>query len=51
MHGGTSASDTLSWLIEAAGRLTEATPPSTVAFGPATAPTQRRRASGRLTDR
>jgi len=45
------ASDTLSWLIEATGRLTEATPPSTVAFGPATAPTQRRRESGRLTDR
>ncbi|MGC4817523.1 helix-turn-helix domain-containing protein [Micromonospora sp. DT63] len=45
------ASDTLSWLIEATGRLTGATPPSTVAFGPATAPTQRRRASGRLTDR
>ncbi|MDG4762166.1 helix-turn-helix transcriptional regulator [Micromonospora sp. WMMD710] len=46
-----NASDTLSWLIEATGRLTEAAPPSTVAFGPATAPTQRRRAAGRLTDR
>ncbi|MEV4498568.1 helix-turn-helix transcriptional regulator [Micromonospora arborensis] len=46
-----SKSDTLSWLIEATGRLTEAVPPSTVAFGPATAPTQRRRDSGRLTDR
>ncbi|MET7667043.1 helix-turn-helix domain-containing protein [Micromonospora luteifusca] len=46
-----TASDTLSWLIEATGRLTEAVPPSTVAFGPATAPTQRRRDSGRLTDR
>ncbi|KAB1931798.1 helix-turn-helix domain-containing protein [Micromonospora sp. ALFpr18c] len=46
-----NASDTLSWLIEATGRLTEAVPPSTVAFGPATAPTQRRRAAGRLTDR
>lgn len=45
------ASDTLSWLIEATGRPTEAVPPSTVAFGPATAPTQRRRDSGRLTDR
>ncbi|MEU4334498.1 helix-turn-helix transcriptional regulator [Micromonospora lupini] len=45
------ASDTLSWLIEATGRLTGATSPSTVAFGPATAPTQRRRDSGRLTDR
>ncbi|MFF5053924.1 helix-turn-helix domain-containing protein [Micromonospora sp. NPDC000663] len=44
-------SDTLSWLIEATGRLTEAAPPSTVAFGPATAPAQRRRAAGRLTDR
>ncbi|MBQ0901656.1 helix-turn-helix transcriptional regulator [Micromonospora sp. U21] len=46
-----TASDTLSWLIEATGRPTEAAPPSTVAFGPATAPTQRRRASGRLTER
>ncbi|MBB5477391.1 transcriptional regulator with XRE-family HTH domain [Micromonospora parathelypteridis] len=45
------ASDTLSWLIEATGRPTEAVPPSTVAFGPATAPTQRRWDSGRLTDR
>jgi transcriptional regulator with XRE-family HTH domain len=45
------ASDTLSWLIEATGRLTEATSPSTVAFGPATAPTQRRQGSERLTDR
>ncbi|MGC4856961.1 helix-turn-helix domain-containing protein [Micromonospora sp. DT4] len=46
-----NASDTLSWLIEATGRLTGAAPASTVAFGPATAPTQRRRDSGRLTDR
>ncbi|MEU7589460.1 helix-turn-helix transcriptional regulator [Micromonospora sp. NPDC049230] len=46
-----TASETLSWLIESTGRLTEAVPPSTVAFGPATAPTQRRRDSGRLTDR
>ena len=46
-----SASDTLSWLIEATGRLTETAAPSTVAFGPATAPTQRRRDSGRLTER
>ncbi|MGC4781462.1 helix-turn-helix domain-containing protein [Micromonospora zamorensis] len=46
-----NAEDTLSWLIESTGRMTEAAPPSTVAFGPATAPTQRRRASGRLTDR
>ncbi|MEU8332645.1 helix-turn-helix transcriptional regulator [Micromonospora sp. NPDC048839] len=46
-----TASETLSWLIESTGRLTEAVPPSTVAFGPATAPTQRRRDSGRLTER
>nr|WP_204342436.1 helix-turn-helix transcriptional regulator [Micromonospora terminaliae] len=44
-----SASDTLSWLIEATGRLTGTAAESTVAFGPATAPTQRRRDSGRLT--
>ncbi|SCL39748.1 Helix-turn-helix domain-containing protein [Micromonospora rhizosphaerae] len=44
-----SASDTLSWLIEATGRLTGAAAESTVACGPATAPVQRRRGSGRLT--
>jgi transcriptional regulator with XRE-family HTH domain len=44
-----SASDTLSWLIEATGRLTDTAPESTVAFGPAAAPVQRRRESGRLT--
>ncbi|MER5610189.1 MULTISPECIES: helix-turn-helix domain-containing protein [Micromonospora] len=44
-----SASDTLSWLIEATGRLTGTAVESTVAYGPATAPTQRRRDSGRLT--
>ncbi|QLQ37684.1 helix-turn-helix domain-containing protein [Micromonospora robiginosa] len=44
-----SASDTLSWLIEATGRLTGTAVESTVAHGPATAPTQRRRDSGRLT--
>ncbi|SCG57499.1 helix-turn-helix domain-containing protein [Micromonospora inositola] len=44
-----SASDTLSWLIEATGRLTDTAPESTVAYGPATAPVQRRRDSGRLT--
>ncbi|MFI7604200.1 helix-turn-helix domain-containing protein [Micromonospora sp. NPDC049366] len=44
-------SDTLSWLIEATGRLTETAAPSTVAYGSATAPVQRRRDSGRLTDR
>ncbi|MFE9656082.1 helix-turn-helix domain-containing protein [Micromonospora sp. NPDC006431] len=47
-----SASDTLSWLIEATGRLTDTAAESTVAFGPATAPAQRRRDPGRLaTDR
>ncbi|MFC3501190.1 helix-turn-helix domain-containing protein [Micromonospora krabiensis] len=45
------ASDTLSWLIEATGRLTETASPSTVAYGSATAPVQRRRHSGRLTER
>ncbi|WBB66573.1 helix-turn-helix transcriptional regulator [Micromonospora sp. WMMD812] len=45
------ASDTLSWLIEATGRLTETAAPSTVAYGPATAPVQRRRRPGRLTER
>ncbi|MFC0006914.1 helix-turn-helix domain-containing protein [Micromonospora siamensis] len=45
-----SASDTLSWLFEATGRLTEAAGPPAVASGPATAPVQRRPA-GRLTDR
>lgn len=44
-----SASDTLSWLIEATGGLTDTAPESTVAFGPATAPFQRRRDAGRLT--
>ncbi|WP_200206653.1 helix-turn-helix domain-containing protein [Micromonospora coerulea] len=44
-----SASDTLSWLIEATGRLTETAPESTVASSPATAPVQRRRGTGRLT--
>ncbi|MEV6369784.1 helix-turn-helix domain-containing protein [Micromonospora sp. WP24] len=44
-------SDTLAWLIEATGRLTGADSPSTVAYGPATAPVQRRREPGRLTDR
>ncbi|WP_406105690.1 helix-turn-helix domain-containing protein [Micromonospora globbae] len=46
-----SASDTLSWLIEATGRLTGAGAPSTVAYGPATAPVQRRPRPGRLTER
>lgn len=46
-----TASDTLSWLIEATGRLTEAAAASTVASGSATAPAQRRRHSGRLTER
>ncbi|RKN39903.1 helix-turn-helix domain-containing protein [Micromonospora endolithica] len=46
-----SASDTLSWLIEATGRLPGSAAPSTVAYGTATAPPQRRRHSGRLTER
>ncbi|TDC49228.1 XRE family transcriptional regulator [Micromonospora sp. KC207] len=46
-----SASDTISWLFEAAGRLTETAGPSTATHGSATTPTQRRRHSGRLTDR
>ncbi|MEU6075576.1 helix-turn-helix transcriptional regulator [Micromonospora sp. NPDC047074] len=46
-----SESDTLSWLIEATGRLPGAVRASTVAYGSATAPTQRRRSSGRLTER
>lgn len=45
------ASDTLSWLIEATGRVTGTASPSTVAYGSATAPVQRRRQPGRLTDR
>ncbi|WP_089155101.1 helix-turn-helix domain-containing protein [Micromonospora sp. NBS 11-29] len=44
-----SASDTLSWLTEAAGRPTGTAVESTATYGPATAPTQRRRDSGRLT--
>lgn len=44
-----SASDTLSWLTEATGRPTGTAVESTAAYGPATAPTQRRRDSGRLT--
>ncbi|MER7331457.1 MULTISPECIES: helix-turn-helix transcriptional regulator [unclassified Micromonospora] len=46
-----SASDTLSWLIEATGRLPGTATASAVAYGSATAPTQRRRHSGRLTER
>jgi transcriptional regulator with XRE-family HTH domain len=46
-----SASDSLSWLIEATGRGTEEASPSTVAYGPTLAPVQRRRPTGRLTDR
>ncbi|MTK00965.1 helix-turn-helix transcriptional regulator [Micromonospora sp. CP22] len=46
-----SASDTLSWLMESSGQLSAAATPPTVAGGPATAPAQRRRASGRLTER
>ncbi|SBT47163.1 helix-turn-helix domain-containing protein [Micromonospora auratinigra] len=43
-----SAEDTLSWLFQATGRPDTAVE-STVAFGPAAAPAQRRRDSGRLT--
>ncbi|MFF5174703.1 helix-turn-helix domain-containing protein [Micromonospora sp. NPDC000089] len=46
-----SASDTLTWLFVATGRLTETAVPPTATPGPAAAPTQRRRPSGRLTDR
>ncbi|MCM0676925.1 helix-turn-helix domain-containing protein [Micromonospora phytophila] len=46
-----SASDTLSWLIEATGRLTDTATAPTVAYGSTMAPTQRRRHSGRLTER
>ncbi|WP_433344566.1 helix-turn-helix domain-containing protein [Micromonospora sp. CA-111912] len=46
-----SESDTITWLFEAAGRLAEAVGPSAVGHGPATAPAQRRRHSGRLTER
>ncbi|MBY8874431.1 helix-turn-helix domain-containing protein [Micromonospora sp. PLK6-60] len=45
-----SEEDTITRLFEAAGRLSEAATPSTVAYGSATAPVQRR-PSGRLTDR
>ncbi|MEH0935614.1 helix-turn-helix domain-containing protein [Micromonospora psammae] len=46
-----SASDTLSWLFEATGRLTETAASSTAAQGSAAAPVQRSRYSGRLTER
>ncbi|MGC4803605.1 helix-turn-helix domain-containing protein [Micromonospora sp. DT233] len=46
-----SASDTVTWLFEESERLVEAGEPSTAAHGSATAPPQRRRHSGRLTDR
>ncbi|SCG34036.1 helix-turn-helix domain-containing protein [Micromonospora halophytica] len=46
-----SASDTLSWLFEATGRLTDTAAPSTAAHGAAAAPVQRRRPTGRLTER
>ncbi|MGC5021510.1 helix-turn-helix domain-containing protein [Micromonospora sp. DT47] len=46
-----SASDTLTWLFTATGRLTDTAAPSTAAAGPAAAPAQRRRHSGRLTER
>ncbi|TDB91872.1 XRE family transcriptional regulator [Micromonospora fluostatini] len=46
-----SVSDTRSWLAEAGERLVETATPSSVGHGPATAPAQRRRHSGRLTER
>ena len=46
-----SASDTLTWLFAATGRLADTATPSTTAPGPAAAPAQRRRHSGRLTER
>ncbi|NBE80623.1 helix-turn-helix domain-containing protein [Micromonospora rubida] len=46
-----SESDTITWLSEASGRLAEAVGPTAVGHGPATAPAQRRRHSGRLTER
>ncbi|MER7166890.1 helix-turn-helix transcriptional regulator [Micromonospora sp. NPDC000207] len=46
-----STTDTRSWLAEASERLAETTAESTVGSGPATAPAQRRRHSGRLTER
>ncbi|MDM4720644.1 helix-turn-helix transcriptional regulator [Micromonospora sp. WMMA1363] len=46
-----SASDSLSWLIQATGRLPDAVTPPMAAYGPATAPAQRRRHPGHLTER
>ncbi|PZW01897.1 Helix-turn-helix domain-containing protein [Micromonospora phaseoli] len=46
-----SATDTATWLMESAGRLSAAANPPTAASGPATAPAQRRGSSGRLTER
>ncbi|MEU7619923.1 helix-turn-helix transcriptional regulator [Micromonospora rifamycinica] len=46
-----SASDTLTWLFTATGRLTETATSSTAASGPTAAPAQRRRQTGRLTER
>ncbi|WP_433387501.1 helix-turn-helix domain-containing protein [Micromonospora sp. KLBMP9576] len=46
-----SEPDTISWLLEAAGRLPGPATASALAYGSATAPTQRRRPSGRLTER
>ncbi|WP_328343188.1 helix-turn-helix domain-containing protein [Micromonospora sp. NBC_00421] len=46
-----SASDTLTWLFAASGRLTDTAASSTAAPGPTAAPVQRRRRPGRLTDR
>ncbi|WDZ85149.1 helix-turn-helix domain-containing protein [Micromonospora cathayae] len=46
-----SPSDSLSWLIDAAERATEAAAPATAAYGSPTAPAQRRSRTERLTER
>ncbi|MEV5447134.1 helix-turn-helix transcriptional regulator [Streptomyces sp. NPDC052644] len=46
-----SASDTLTWLFAATGRLTDTAASSVVVPGPTAAPAQRRRQPGRLTER
>ncbi|MFI9639438.1 helix-turn-helix domain-containing protein [Micromonospora sp. NPDC051925] len=46
-----SASDTLTWLFTATGRLTDTAASSMAVQGPAAAPAQRRRQPGRLTER
>ncbi|SCL19167.1 Helix-turn-helix domain-containing protein [Micromonospora nigra] len=46
-----SASDTLSWLNESSGRVSDVAAPPTATYGSATAPAQRRGHTGRLTER